>query len=152
MCVKRERERGEWIADSGIVFFRIIRVFVSPHLHLWLDRRDDLFRRDSPKITRALHRRRRKSPADRYYIRYAATASSSMTALSRRRVFQRCSRVPNRYIAAGDRAINCNANTITRRAAATVARNLLFVKAGPTDRRKFIYATRVWPVAATTIT
>ncbi|CAI6368483.1 unnamed protein product [Macrosiphum euphorbiae] len=56
---------------------------------------------------RALHRRRRrKSPADRYYIRYAA---SSVTALSRRRVVvfpAECQIV----IAAGDRPINCNAN------------------------------------------
>jgi len=111
-------------------------------------RRDDLFRRDSPKITaRALHRRRRrKSPADRYYIiiRYAATA---MTALSRRRVS--CSRVPNRYIAAGDRPIKCkhfeHHHHTPPRAPATFAacsriRNLLsFVKDRPaSDRRKFL--------------
>lgn len=128
-------------------------MFVSPHLHLiscmvQVGRRDDLFRRDSPKITaRALHRRRRrrrKSPADRYYIiRYAA---STMTALSRRRVS--CSRVPNRYIAAGDRPIKCNTSyTITRRRAhlqplllQSYIRNLLsFVKDRPTrDRRKFL--------------
>jgi len=98
-------------------------VFGSPRLHLYSSTEETIYFEEIRRRLHASHRlytrrRRRKSPADRYYIRYAA--SSSMTALSRRRVLfpRRAAAECQIVIAAGDRPINCNANTVARRRAA----------------------------------
>jgi len=115
----RSRRRRRYCLFSYII---IIYVYTHTYLRVRLSaftplcigatarpKRRFISKRFAGDYARALHRRRRKSPADRYYIiRYAATASS-VTALSRRRVVvfpAECQIV----IAAGDRPINCNAN------------------------------------------
>lgn len=120
MCDRaRGRRRRRYCLFSYIIIIYVpityLRVRLSAFTPLYIGatarpKRRFISKRFAGDYERELHRRRRrKSPADRYYIRYAAMASSSVTALLRRRVVvfpAECQIV----IAAGDRPINCKAN------------------------------------------